>query len=64
MSKNIFTKEQEQAIIDFYLSPQSLSETALFAGVTSREQIKRLLVKYNIPFHSKETLKKDSATKY
>lgn len=58
MSKNIFTKEQEQAIIDFYLSPQSLSETALFAGVTSREPIKRLLVKYNIPFHSKETLKK------
>ena len=45
MSKIIFTKEQEQAIIDFYLSPQSLSETALFAGIASREQIKQILVK-------------------
>ena len=58
MSKIIFTKEQEQAIIDFYLSPQSLSETALFAGIASREPIKQILIKYNIPFHSKETLKK------
>lgn len=58
MHKIIFTKEQEQAIIDFYLSPQSLSETALFAGIVSREPIKQLLAKYNIPFHSKEMLKK------
>lgn len=58
MSRIIFTEEQEHEIIEFYLSPQSLSETAKFAGIASREPIKQVLIKYNIAFHSKELLQK------
>lgn len=58
MHKYLFTKEQEQEIIAYYLSPQSLSETAKYFGIASREVIKRVLIKNNISFHSKSLLKK------
>lgn len=58
MNKYLFTKEQEQKIIDYYLLPQSLSETAKHFGISSREVIKKVLIKNNISFHSETVLKK------
>ena len=58
MNKYLFTKEQEQKIIDYYLLPQSLSETAKHFGISSREVIKKVLIKNNISCHSETVLKK------
>ena len=53
MRKVIFSVEQEKAIIEFYLQPNSLLDTAKFAGIKNISIIKTVLSKYNIPVHSK-----------
>ena len=55
-SKHIFTEEQEQEIIEFYLQPNSLNDTARKFDVHTRI-IDRILAKNNIHKHSKEVTK-------
>ena len=64
--KIIFTEEQEKEIIKFYSTPNSLRETCRHFNIKNRDVIKNILIKYDIPFHSKETcmkLKQEKATK-
>ena len=57
-SKYIFTEEQEQEIIKFYLMPNSLKETTKHFGFINISVIKKVLKKYNIPFHNSSVYRK------
>lgn len=54
------TIDQEQEITAYYLKPSSLQETARYFLYLNddRRKVKRILEKYNICFHDKETLEK------
>ena len=54
-NKIIFTEEQEQEIIEFYLEPNTLKNTVNRFNL-SAPVIKRILKKYNILLHSKEII--------
>lgn len=54
MKKVVFNFNQERAIIDFYLQPNSLLDTAKFAGIKNISIIKAILLNYKIPLHSQE----------
>ena len=58
MPKYTFTEEQEQEIIDFYLVPNSLKETTKHFGFINISVIKKVLKKYNIPFHNSNVYRK------
>lgn len=47
----------EQAIIDYYLLPHSERDTVCYFNLSGRYQLNKLLLKYNITKHSKETIK-------
>lgn len=59
ISKHVKVKsvEQEKEIIDFYLYPNSLLETAKQFNLTTRS-VKRILAKNNIPEHSEDVKNK------
>lgn len=57
-NKIIFTEEQEKEIIEFYLTPKSLNETTKHFGFINTSVIKKVLKKYNIPFHNSSVYRK------
>lgn len=54
MRKRVFAEEEKKLIIDFYLAPHSLLETAAEFKLKSIVPIKRILLESDIPMHSKE----------
>lgn len=62
MSKRIFTLEQIQEIIDYYLAPHTLVETEKFFKYDHRS-LKKLLLANGVQLHSKEFLRKSANEK-
>ena len=62
MSKRIFTPEQIQEMIDFYLAPHTLVETEKFFKYDHR-LLKKLLLANRVQLHSKEFLRKSANEK-
>lgn len=62
MSKRIFTPEQIQEMIDYYLAPHTLVETEKFFKYDHR-LLKKLLLANGVQLHSKEFLRKSANEK-
>ena len=62
-SKYIFTEEQEQKIIEFYLVPNSLNDTANAFNIHTRI-VDKILLKYNIKKHSPDVVKQIEISKH
>lgn len=60
--KKVFTKDQEQEIINYYKVPNSINETSKHFNV-GRKIVTRILLENNIELHSKEVLDKISLEK-
>lgn len=57
MKKIIFNEAQTNEIINYYLTPHSLNDTAKFAGIVKTAIIKKLLVNNKVTMHSQELCK-------
>lgn len=62
MSKRIFTPEQIQEVIDFYLAPHTLVETEKFFKYDHR-LLKKLLLTNRVQLYSKEFFRKSANEK-